>query len=185
MQLKGNFMVDEKVTTDVVADDDSDESKTYDAEYVKKLKAEAKSYRQDKAAMKKEYEDTKAKLDALEAAKLTETEKDKKRIAELEKKLIDTEQGIKAKDIDNLIVEAISDKNIIDKNVAKLLIRAELSGEEEINEKVVSKVVDKLIKDKPYLVSTNQVIPSDGNFAKTTGDPIKDANASMVKFLQS
>lgn len=177
-------MVDEKVITDVVTDDDdSDESNT--ADYVKKLKAEAKSYRQDKAAVKKERDEIKAKLDALEADKLSDSEKKDKKIAELEKKLIDTEQGIKAKDIDNLIVEAISDKNIIDKNVAKLLIKAGLASEEEIDSKIVDKIVDKLIKDKPYLVASNQVNPSDGNFAKPSGDPIQDANASMVKFLQS
>jgi len=177
-------MVDEKVITDVVTeDDDSDESNT--ADYVKKLKAEAKSYRQDKAAVKKERDEIKAKLDALEADKLSDSEKKDKKIAELEAKLIDTEQGIKAKDVDNLIVEAISDKNIIDKNVAKLLIKAELAGEEEIDSKVVDKIVDKLIKDKPYLVASNQVNPSDGNFKKQDNELAKSSDAMFGDFLHS
>lgn len=161
------------------------EEKVFTEKEIKALQLEAKTYRKEKADLKKEYEDTKAKLDALEAAKLTETEKDKLRIAELEKKLLDTDKSIKDKDIDTFIVEAISDKNIIDKSTMKLLIKAELASEENIDVKIVDKVVDKLIKDKPYLIASTNVNPSDGNFAKTSGDPVTDANASMVKFLQS
>jgi len=62
---KGKAM-DEKVTTDEVTEESSDEQKTFDAEYVKQLREEAKKYRTDKAALKKEYEDAKAKLTALE-----------------------------------------------------------------------------------------------------------------------
>ena len=178
-------MVDEKVTTDVVAEDndDSDESKTYDADYVRKLKAEAKEYRTAKSVLKKEYEETKAKLEAIEAEKVTETEKDKKRIAELEKKLADTDKSIKDKDIDTYIIEAISDKNIIDKSTMKLLIKQELASEENIDAKVVDKVVDKLIKDKPYLIGSTNIIPGDGNFKKKDGELAKSTDQMFGEFL--
>lgn len=180
-----NKKVDADVSTDDVDDiDDSDESKNT-AEYVKKLKAEAKSYRQDKAAIKKERDEIKAKLEAIETEKLTEAEKDKKHIAELEKKLADNEESIKSKEIDTLIVEAISDKNIIDKPTAKLLIKNELAGEEEITDKVVNDVVDKLLKDKPFLVKSDVVNPSDLNFKKTETDISKDPDAMMSEFLHS
>ena len=160
------------------------EEKVFTEKEIKALQLEAKTYRKEKADLKKEYEDTKAKLDALEAAKLTETEKDKLRIAELEKKLLDTDKSIKDKDIDNFIVEAISDKNIIDKSTAKLLIKNELSGEEDITDKVVEKVVEKILKDKPYLVASNQVNPSDGNFKKQDSNLSQDVDTMFGKMIR-
>ena len=77
----------DQVAADEVTEESSDEQKTYDAEYVKSLREEAKSYRKDKAALKKEFEDTRKKLEALEAEKLTDTEKKEKRIKELEGEL--------------------------------------------------------------------------------------------------
>lgn len=168
---------DKKVITDVVTDDDkdediddSDESKINTADYIKKLKAEAKSYRLGKAILKKEYEDTKAKLDALEAGKLTEAEKDKNKITELEKKLVDIQTEYKEKEIDNLILQSISGKNIVDIETAMLLIKKELADEVDIDSKVVDKVIDSVIKAKPFLISESGVIPGKGNFPKKEGE---------------
>ena len=181
-------MTEDKSVADVTTEndddiDDTDVSKT--AEYVKTLKAEAKKYRQDKAALKKEYEETQAKLTALEAEKLSDVEKKEKRIAELEKILADKESAIKNKELDALITEAISDKGIVDKDVVKLLIRAELENEEDKDIKVVSKVTDKILKEKPYLVSSNLVNPSSGNFAKQDNEPAKNPDAMFGEFLKS
>jgi len=178
-------MTEKEVAADVAAEENesSDEQKTYDAEYVKKLKAEAKEYRTSKAALKKEFEEVKAKLEALEAEKLTETEKDKKRIAELEKALSDINNTIKAKDIDNLILKAITGKNLVDADTAALLIKKELEGEEEVNEASVNKAIDSLIKSKPFLVGSTSASVSDGNFARTNKEPIKDANKMFAEWL--
>jgi hypothetical protein len=182
-------MVDNKGTTDVVTDDtdsdvdDADASKTYDAEYVKKLKAEAKEYRQGKAALKKEKEEIEARLKALEDEKLSETEKDKKKISELEKQLTDIQGSIKQKDIDNLILKSVSGKNIIDLDTASILVKNELSGEEEITDQVVLKAVDKLIKDKPYLISSTTPNPSNGNFSKTNNEAKKTGVDALAKLL--
>lgn len=166
-------------------EDGSVELKTYDAEYVKKLKAEAKEYRQAKAALKKEYEEVKAKLEALEAEKLTETEKDKKRIAELEKTLNEITNSIKQKEMDNLILKTTVGKNFVDTETAILLIKKELENEEEINEQTVSKVIDNLIKSKPFLVSQTSVNPSEGNFAKQNAEPAQDLKKMWEKILKS
>ena len=178
-------MTEKEVAAEVAAEenDSSDELKTYDAEYVKKLKAEAKEYRTSKAALKKELEEVKTKLEALEAEKLTETEKDKKRIAELEKALNDINSTIKAKDIDNLILKAITGKNLVDADTAALLIKKELEGEEEVNEASVNKAIDNLIKSKPFLVGSTSASVSDGNFARTNKEPIKDANKMFAEWL--
>ena len=180
-------MEDIKANAEVLAEDEDEssvEQKAYDAEYVKKLKAEAKEYRQAKAALKKEYEETKAKLEALEAEKLTETEKDKKRIAELEKTLNDITNSIKQKEIDNLVLKATVGKNFVDIETATLLIKKELENEEEINEQIVSKVIDNLIKSKPFLVSQSSVNPSEGNFAKQNTEPAQDLKKMWEKFLR-
>jgi predicted RNase H-like nuclease (RuvC/YqgF family) len=181
---------DKKVEADASTDDtdldveEPEGSKTYDAEYVRKLKAEAKSYRQDKAQLKKEFEETKKKLEALESEKLTDAEKKEKRITELEKILADKDSAIKNKEIEALITEAISDKGIVDKDVAKLLIRAELDGEEDINSKAVERVVEKIIKEKPYLIASGSANPSSGNFAKKDNNAApKDGVEVLKKFV--
>jgi predicted RNase H-like nuclease (RuvC/YqgF family) len=178
-------MTEKEVAAEVAAEENesSDEQKSYDAEYVKKLKAEAKEYRTSKAALKKEFEEVKTKLEALEAEKLTETEKDKKKIAELEKALSDINSTIKAKDIDNLILKASIGKNFVDAETAALLIKKELEDAEEINDASVNKAIDSLIKSKPFLVGGTSTNISDGNFAKTTKEPSKDPNRMFAEWL--
>lgn len=174
----------DQVTTDEVTEESSDEQKTYDAEYVKSLREEAKSYRKDKAALKKEFEDTRKKLEALEAEKLTDTEKKEKRIKELEGELEKIQGLIKQKEVDNLVLKAVSGKNIVDIETATLLIQKELASEEEVTSDTVSKVVDKVIKEKPFLVNASGANPSDGNFAKTKNEPTKDPDEMFGDFLR-
>lgn len=177
---------EKKVIADVITDDDSDEpkKKSYTPEEYAKVCSEAKTYRKDKAAVKKERDEFEAKFKALEEEKLTELEKERKKNIELEKKLIDNEVNTNQAKTDSLIVEAISDKNIIDKTVFKLLVKSELESEEEINDKVIAKIVDKLIKDKPYLISSTPVNPSDGNFKKQDNTIKKSPKDMLGDFIQ-
>lgn len=189
LQRKDFEMAEDKGVTEVTPEDNDDVdepegSKSYDAEYVKNLKAEAKKYRQDKSALKKEFDEVKAKLQALEAEKLTDVEKKEKRIAELEKELTDIQGSIKVKEVDNLILKSISGKNLIDTDAAILLIKKELESEEEIDGKVITKAVDKLIKDKPYLVSSGAPNPSGGNFTKSDNNAALDEKTMWRKFLK-
>lgn len=177
-------MDEKEINSEELTDESSDEQKTYDAEYVKKLKAEAKEYRQSKAQIKKEYEETKARLDALEAEKLTDAEKKDKRVKELEAELDNIKSSAKAREIDNLILKSINGKNIVDVETAMLLIHKELTSEEEINDKVVSKVVENIIKLKPFLVNSSSVTPSDGNFHKQNNEPAADPKKIMADWLQ-
>jgi len=164
---------------------DEKEEEVFTKDYVRKLREEAKAYRQSKAAEKKEKEEIKAKLDALEAEKLTATEKDKKKIAELEKQLADITGSIKATGIDNLILKNAAGKNFVDLDTVSMLVKKELEAEEEVNDATVVKVIENLIKTKPFLISSGNPNPSSGNFGKQDGEPAKDANASMVEFLKS
>ncbi len=144
--------------------DGDGESKKYDEKFVKELQTETIQRR-------KKIAELEAKLKEIEDAKLTETEKDKKRIKELEKQLSDIEGSVKAEKIDNLILKAISGKNIVDSEAAMLLVKKELEGTEDISDTQVSKAVENLIKAKPYLIASNAPNPSSGNFAKTNNEP--------------
>ncbi len=143
--------------------------KLYDEKFVKELQTETIQRR-------KKIDELEAKLKAIEDTKLTDLEKKDKRVKELEDEIENMKNADKAAKVDTLIVEAISDKNIIDKSTMKLLIKNELTSEEEITDKVVEKVVDKLLKEKPYLVNSSNVNPSNGNFAKQGNEPNSTLN---------
>lgn len=176
-------MTEKIVTADVVTEDAQDEQKIFSPEYVKELREESKKHRQEKASLKKEYDDTVAKLSALESEKLTDSEKKDKKVKELESELLSLKDQIKEKEINNLILQAISGKNIVDLETAMLLIKKELSSEENIDDKVVTKVIDKLLKDKPFLISSTNVNPSDGNFKKQDNELAKNPDKMFSEFL--
>lgn len=158
-------------------DNEDNKPKTYTEKEYKELQSESVTRR-------KEIEKLEAKLKAIEDEKLSDIEKKDKRVKELEAEIENLKNSDKATKVDALIVEAISDKNIIDKSTMKLLIKNELASEEEINDKIVEKVVDKLIKDKPYLISSTPVNPSDGNFAKQDNEPAKTPDKMFGEFLR-
>lgn len=177
----------EKIMTDVIeksadaenkAPDGAIEPKQYGEEYVNTVKAES-------IARAKQIKDLETKLKKFEDEKLTDSEKKEKRIAELEAEKNQILSGIKDKDIDNLILKKSNGKNVVDIDALMMFAKKELAGVENVDDKAVEGVVNKILKDKPYLINSTNVNPGDGNFAKPSGDPIKDANASMVKFLQS
>jgi len=177
-------MVEKIVTTDVVTDVKvDDEPKTFSPEYVKELREESKKHRQEKATLKKEYEDTVAKLSALESEKLTDSEKKDKKVKELEGELLSLKDQIKEKEINNLILQAISGKNIVDIETAMLLIKKELASEVDPDSKVVDKVIEAVIKAKPFLIGEPGKSPGDGNFPKKEGELAKTTDEMFGDFL--
>jgi len=156
---------EEEVTEDSDVNEE-EKDKKFDYNYVKELREEAKKYRTDKAQLKKDFEKIQKQLKEIEDAKLTDSEKDKKKIADLEKKLTDIEAKGKEKDIENLIVTAAAGKNFADLEVVKLLAQKELASEEDIDGKVVAKILDKIAKEKPYLIKSDTTTASGGNFEK-------------------
>jgi len=146
---------------------------------------EYKSVVSESIGRRKELEEYKAKLKAIEDEKLSEAEKKDKRVKELETELANIQGTIKQKEIDNYILKSMAGKNFIDNEAVELLIKRELESVEEITAESVSKIADKLVKDKPQLIASNPVNPSDGNFAKQGGEAAQDGNAAFVKFLKS
>lgn len=178
-------MEDVKVATDVVTDEkDSDESK-FDAEYVKQLREEAKSYRKEKAAFKKEYEEAQARLKALEDEKLSDVEKKEAKIKELEKQITDFATQSRQKEIDNLVLKNITGKDIVDVEAAMMFIHKELAGEDEVNDVTVGNIVESVLKAKPYLVASNSIKAGAGNFAKTDNQAAQNPDSMFADFLRS
>jgi len=149
----------------------------YDEKFVKELQTETIQRR-------KTIEGLEAKLKAIEDEKLSDSEKKDKRIIELEKKLVDNEVNTNQAKTDNLILKSISGKNFVDVDVVSMLVNKELESEEEIDEKVIVKIVEKLIKDKPYLISSGGVNPSDGNFKKQDSTIKKTPKQQLGDFIQ-
>jgi hypothetical protein len=132
---------------------------------------------------KKKLEKAEAELKKIQEEKLTESEKKDLHIKQLEEEIKGLKDKDKQKDIDVYISDSIAGKNFIDIPAVKLLVKAELSGEEEIDSKAVEKVVEDLIKNKPYLISSAAPNPSSGNFAKKDNEPAKNADQMMGDFL--
>ena len=161
-----------------------EEDKKFDYSYVKELREEAKKYRTEKAELKREFEAVQSKLKEIEDAKLTEAEKDKKRIAELEKTLVDIQTEAKEKEIENLIVTAAVGKNFVDLEAIKMFALKELASEDEPDKKTIERILDKLAKDKPYLIKSSETTPGSGNFEKQDREIKRDANTILADYIR-
>lgn len=186
-------MADEKDTNlDELEEEKTSEEETeekdkkFDYSYVHEVREEAKSYRLGKAEEKKKRLAVEAKLKKIEDAKLSDSEKDKKKIVELEKEKVDLQTEYKEKEIDNLILTVASGKNFADMEVVKLLAKKELEDEEDPDKKTVENVIEKIAKDKPYLISEKEPgIPGGGNFPKKNVIGGKTPDEMMSDFLHN
>lgn len=175
---------DEVKAIQVSIDQLEEEGKKFDYSYVKELREEAKRHRIGKAKLKADYEKKEAELKKIEDAKLSDSEKDKNRIIELEKEKVDLQTEYKDKDIDNLILTVASGKNFADIEVVKLLAKAELASEEDVDKKLVEQVINKIAKEKPYLIKEAEPgKPGKGNFAKKGLEGEKNVDESFGDFL--
>jgi len=161
-----------------------EKDKKFDYSYVRELREEAKKYRTDKSKLKTEFAKVQAELKKIEDEKLSVTEKDKKKIIELEKSLVDIQTEYKEKEIDNLILTVASGKNFADMEVVRLLAKKELDDEEEPDQKAVEKVIDKIAKEKPYLIKGIEPgKPGGGNFPRKDLEGGKTPDEMMSDFL--
>jgi len=175
---------DEVKAIQVSIDQLEEKDKKFDYSYVRELREEAKKYRTDKSKLKTEFAKVQTELKKLEDAKLSDTEKQQKKIIELEKSLVDIQTEYKEKEIDNLILTVASGKNFADMEVVRLLAKKELDSEEDVDQKAVEKVMDKIAKEKPYLVSDEKSAASSaGSFAKKDLEGGKTPDEMFGDFL--
>jgi len=123
------------------------EPERFDADYVKKLRAEAASYR----TKLKELE---AKLQEHEMAKLSETEKLQKKLAELERQQAHYERERQERTLKYETMLTASKLGIVDTEAAyKLLDLAAIEFDEDGTPKNIEKALRDLIAKRPYLAS--------------------------------
>jgi DNA repair ATPase RecN len=163
-------------------DDVAASKKSYTPEEYAKVCSEAKTYRKDKAALKKEKDDLAAKLQAIENEKLSDTEKKDREIIELRKQLAENDQKIKNNEIDNQILKGLSGKNIVDMDAAITLVRKEVDAEEDPD---IPKIIDKVLKAKPFLISGTKVNPSNGNFERQDNEAKKTGVEALQGMLNN
>jgi len=155
-----------------------DDNKTFDEGYVKELREEAKKYR----LKLREIEEAKKKL---EDEKLTDAEKKEARIKELESKLTGIESEYKQNQISSMIVRSASSKGFIDMEAVELLANRELSSEDEVDQKDVDRVINKIAKDKPYLIKSSESASAGaGNQARQDLEGGKDPDKIWAEMLR-
>lgn len=132
----------------------AEEQERFDAEYVRKLRAEAAEYR-------KRLRELESKVKADEEAKLTEQERLQKRLAELERAQADWERERQEILLQRHIENTAAKLGIIDPEAAwKLIDLKEVDFDEDGKPKNLETLLRALIQKKPYLA---------GGLARTAG----------------
>ncbi len=138
------------------------EPERFDAEYVRKLRAEAAEHRKKR----RELEEI---LRQLEDAKLSETERLQKRLAELEKQIADYERERQERTLKYETMLVASRLGIVDPEAAyKLLDLADIDFDEDGRPKNIEKALRDLLAKRPYLAGG------------TSGSPTNPAKSSAV-----
>lgn len=123
-----------------------EEQERFDADYVRKLRAEAADYR-------KRLRELEGKVKAEEEAKLTEQEKLQKRLAELERKEAEYQQILQARTLEYEVKLQASRLGVVDPEAAyRLLDVKQIEFDDDGKPTNLEKVLKELVAQKPYLV---------------------------------
>ena len=127
------------------------ETEKFDAEYVKKLRSEAASYRTKLSELEQ-------KVKASEDAKLSETERTAKRLAELEREQANYQRERQERTLKYETMLAANKLGIVDPDAAyRLLDLSQVEFETDGQPKDVEKHLQALIKARPYLAGGQSV----------------------------
>lgn len=140
---------------------------------------EYKTVLSESIVRRKEIDDLRAKLKKFEDEKLTESEKKDNLIKELEEKISLMENNTKDEKVNNLILKNLASKNIVDGDTAMLIVKkelAEIADIKDIDEKIVSRTIDDILKAKPFLISNPDPNPSSGNFRNNPKNASQDVD---------
>lgn len=130
----------------------AEEQERFDAEYVRKLRAEAAEYR-------KRLRELESKVKADEEAKLTEQERLQKRLAELERKEIEYQSLIQARTLEYEVKLHAAQLGIVDTDAAyRLLDLKQIEFDEDGKPVNIEKALKDLITKKPWLIGSGGAI---------------------------
>lgn len=139
------------------------EPESFDAEYVRKLRAEAAEYR-------KRLRDLEAAVKKQEEAKLSETERLQQRLAELEKEQAEWQRERQERTLKYEVMLAAGKLGIVDAEAAyKLLDLSAIEFDEDGNPTNIEKALRGLIAKRPYLAGGNASSPT--NPARSAQQP--------------
>lgn len=159
--------------TPEVEETDSD---TFDREYVEGLRSEAASYRTKLRDTEKRVEALSSKLSEYEDSQKSELERLTDEKAKLEREIIDRDRQIAETAImANVQVEAAG-MGLRDPDAAFKLVDMSSISYEDGKVTGTKKALEKLIKDKPYLIEEETPPPSPG----TGGEPIGSADSKNI-----
>jgi hypothetical protein len=129
--------------------------KTYTEEEVKKLREEAAGHRVEKQEARQKLAEAEAKLADIEKAKLTELERLHVEKKEAEEKIRLMSEKLKDSQLKASIAVLAGELNVADTETLTLLLQAKGVSYGETGEpKELRKLVEDLLKEKPFLVKT-------------------------------
>jgi small-conductance mechanosensitive channel len=135
------------------------EQERFDADYVRKLRAEAAEYR-------KRLRELEGRVKAEEEAKMTEQERLQKRLAELERKEAEYQQVLQARTLEYEVKLQASKLGVVDPDAAyRLLDVKQIEFDDDGKPTNIEKALKDLVAKKPYLVASGGV-PSPTNPAQ-------------------
>lgn len=157
--------------TQAVTSDAQAVSETISLEEARKLRSEAANLRK----RLKELEDQKRQIDE---AKLSETERLQKRLAELERKEIEYQQSLQARTLEYEVKLHAARLGVVDPEAAyRLLDVKQIEFDEDGKPVNVEKVMRELIAKKPYLAG--------GNGAMSATNPAQGRISGQQVFTRS
>lgn len=157
---------------------EEESTKAFSAEYVGELRGEAASWRRKYRDLEKRVEVLDGELKAHEDSKKTEMERLIEEKAKLERELIDRDRAIAEAAISTEVRLAATAAGCHDPDAVHALIDHTAIEYDDGKVKGVKKALDKLISEKPYLV-TPQGPPSPG----AGGPPVQGAKTLDEAFL--
>lgn len=152
------------------------EPDTFDREYVERLRGESASYRTKLRETEKRVEALSSKLSEYEDSQKSELERLTDEKARLEREIIDRDRAIAETAIKaDIQVEAAS-MGLRDPDAAFKLIDISSISYDDGKVAGTKKALEKLIKDKPYLIEEETPPPSPG----VGGEPIGSADSKDI-----
>ena len=159
-------------------DEQTQESKVFDAEYVKKLRAEAARYR-------KERNELEARVKAFEQERMTKEEQAAQKLKELEEREKALTERMRSSNLRAAIMTAGAGKLASVDAAMKLLDASTIEFDEDNNPVGVEAAVAQLLKDYPFLgvqmpPSGEKTNPERGGRNALTLDDIKRMSPSEI-----
>jgi len=143
---------------------------TFDAEYVRKLRAEAADYR-------KRLRDLEGRVKTEEETRMPEQERLQKKTKELEQQVTQYQQSLRERTLRYEVMLAASKLGIVDPDAAfRLLDTASLEFDDNGQPKDVERALKALLSNKPYLAAgaghASATNPAGGTSKAINGDPM-------------